>query len=519
MLIAWIEERGGTRWTLLGLWATGLFVFFNPLAAKQEQKTIKPNAPNQTFIINPLFCQKIQLFPLETDLLRVKCDCRKQAVFIICRFFCKVERFFKFLNEYFSKSCFLAQFARRHSNFGVTNRMTFLEITHLDLRGKTLLIREDFNVPLKNGKITSDARLIAALPTIRYAVKQGAAIILVSHLGRPTPDDRDNERFSLQPIADRLSTLLDRPIPLIKDWLDGVNIQPGQIVLCENIRFQPGESSNDDLLAKKMASLCDIYVNDAFATAHRKTASTYGIVTHAKIACAGLLFAQEVAALNRILKNPKRPLIAVVGGAKLSTKLKLLQSIAKTVDYLIVGGGIANTFLAAAGYDVGKSLVEPSFIQHAKEILASQTELHVKIPLPEDVIVAEKIDESATATEKKISDVMKNDIILDIGPRTRNHYAALIEQAQTVLWNGPLGVFEFQRFSGGTEQIARAIAKNATYSVAGGGETIEAIEKYQLSDNISYISTAGGAFLTYLEGNSLPTIAALEQSYDTRGGN
>ena len=390
--------------------------------------------------------------------------------------------------------------------------MPYLKMSDLDLQGKRVLIREDLNVPLKNGVITSDARIVASLPTMQKALKAGAAVMVVYHLGRPTEGEYD-AKLSLAPVAAKLTTLLGQEVELIKEWINGVSVKPGQIVLCENVRFLVGEEDNDEELSEKMASLCDVYVNDAFATAHRKQASTYGIAKYAKVACAGILLEGELVALENIMDKPVRPLVAVIGGAKVSTKLKLLESIAKVVDDLIVGGGIANTFIAAAGNDVGKSLYEPNLVKDAEHLVAMAETLGVTIPMPVDVVVGAEFSETAKATVKMLDEVKEDEMILDIGPETVKIFEAVIAKAKTIVWNGPVGAFELAPFSKGTEAIATAIAKSSAYTVAGGGDTIAAIEKYNIQDQISYISTAGGAFLAYLEGDKLPAVEALETCY------
>ncbi len=390
--------------------------------------------------------------------------------------------------------------------------MSYLVMTNLDLNNKRVLIREDLNVPLENGVITSEARIVAALPTIKEAVSKNAAVMIVSHLGRPTEGEY-NKEFSLAPVAAKLTQMLGQEVKLVKDWLDGVDVQPGQVVLCENVRFIAGEKKNDEELAKKMAGLCDVYVNDAFATAHRKQASTYGIAKYAKVACAGLLLDGELSALSKIMENPVRPMVAIIGGAKVSTKLRLLDSIAKVVDELIVGGGIANTFIKAAGNDVGKSLYEPDLVKNAEHLVEMAETLGVKIPMPVDVVVGAEFAETATPIVKMMSEVKDDEMILDIGPETVKKFVAVIEKAKTIVWNGPVGAFELTPFSKGTEDIAKAVAESPAYTVAGGGDTIAAIEKYGIKNKISYISTAGGAFLAYLEGDTLPAVEALEACY------
>lgn len=387
--------------------------------------------------------------------------------------------------------------------------MAYLKMTDVDLSGKKVMIREDLNVPLKDGVITSDMRIQAAIPTIKLALDQNAAVIIISHLGRPTEGVYD-EQFSLAPVAKRLSELLGQEVPLVKDWLNGVEVQPGQVVLCENVRFNVGEKKNDEALAKMMGSLCDVYVMDAFATAHRKEASTYGVAQFAPTACAGLLLDKEVSALQKIMESPKRPLVAVIGGSKVSTKLKLLNSIAEVVDCLIVGGGIANTFLAAAGYNVGSSLYEPELIDDAQKLLALAETGEINLPLPSDVVVAKEFSADSSANSCEITGVAADDKILDIGPQTAAQFTKVLKDAKTILWNGPVGAFEVEQFAEGTKAISQAIAESAAYSVAGGGDTIAAIEKYNIEDKISYISTGGGAFLTYLESKTLPAVEILK---------
>ena len=394
--------------------------------------------------------------------------------------------------------------------------MAYLKMTDVDLNGKKVMIREDLNVPLKNGEITSDMRIQAAIPTIKQALKQNAAVIIISHLGRPTEGVYD-DAFSLAPVAERLSELLGQEVMLVAEWLDGVEVKPGQAVLCENVRFNVGEKINDEKLAKAMADLCDVFVMDAFATAHRQEASTYGVAQYAPVACAGLLLDKEVSALQKIMENPGRPLVAIIGGAKVSTKVKLLNSIAEVVDCLIVGGGIANTFLAAAGNNVGNSLYEPELINDAKKILAMVQDDKVNIPLPVDVVTAKEFSADADATTQDIANVAADDKILDIGPQTSAKFAEIIKDAKTILWNGPVGAFEIEKFAAGTKAIAQDIASSSAYSVAGGGDTIAAIEKYGITDKISYISTGGGAFLTYLENKSLPAVEVLEARYKQGG--
>jgi phosphoglycerate kinase len=392
----------------------------------------------------------------------------------------------------------------------VSKPMPLLNLNDLDLKNKRVLIRVDFNVPVQNGKISSDARIRAELPTIELALKKGAAVILVSHLGRPT-EGQFSAEDSLAPIAAHLSQLLNRPVSLAENWIDGVNIQPGELVLCENVRFLVGENKNDADLAKKMAALCDIFVMDAFATAHRAQASTFGIAKYAPIACAGPLLQAELSALGKALALPAHPLVALVGGSKVSTKLSILESLSDQVDQLIVGGGIANTFLAAAGFNVGASLHEPDLVPVARTILTKLKNEGKACPLPIDVVVAKTFSADAQGTVKKVSDVANDEMILDIGPQSAAQLADILQQAKTIIWNGPVGVFEFKAFSQGTATIAHAIAKSPAFSLAGGGDTIAAIETFGVSQDISYISTAGGAFLEFLEGKPLPAVTILEE--------
>lgn len=383
--------------------------------------------------------------------------------------------------------------------------MSVLQMSELDLAGKRVLIREDLNVPIKAGKVTSDARIRACLPTIELALKAGAKVMLMSHLGRPTEGEFE-EKFSLAPVAEHLTGLLNREVPLVKDWLEGdFSVAQGEVVLLENVRFNNGEKADDEALAKQMAALCDVYVMDAFGTAHRAQASTHGVAKFAAVACAGPLLAGELAALGQALDKPASPMVAIVGGSKVSTKLEVLTALSHKVDRLIVGGGIANTFLAAAGFPVGKSLCEHDLIPLAKELMAKTS-----IPLPTDVVVATEFSESAVATVKAVADVLDDDMILDIGPETAKTLAALLEDAQTIIWNGPVGVFEIEQFSGGTKAISMAIANNQGFSIAGGGDTLAAVDKYDIEQQVSYISTGGGAFLEFVEGKVLPAVAMLE---------
>ena len=379
----------------------------------------------------------------------------------------------------------------------------------LDLRGKRVLIREDLNVPIQNHVVTSDARIRAALPTIEAARKSGARVLVMSHLGRPDEGMFDAE-FSLAPVAARLSELLGVKVRLERDWLDGVACEPGEVVLLENVRFNEGEKKNRDELARRMAALCDVYVMDAFATAHRAEASTHGVAKYAPVACAGPLLTNELEALEKALDAPKRPLVAIVGGSKVSTKLTVLEHLLGKVDRLIVGGGIANTFLAAAGHPIGKSLHEAEMVGVARDLLARSRGSQVEIPLPSDVVVAKEFSGSAEADVKAVDDVEASEMILDIGPDTADRFAATLKGAGTIVWNGPVGVFEFDQFGEGTRAIAQAVAASPAFSIAGGGDTIAAIEKYGVGEDISYISTAGGAFLEFLEGKKLPAVDVLE---------
>ena len=386
--------------------------------------------------------------------------------------------------------------------------MSVIRMSDLELSGKRVLIREDLNVPVDDGKVTSDARIRASLPTIRAAQEAGAAVMLMSHLGRPTEGQPD-EAFSLQPVAGRLSELLGRDVRLISDWIDGVDVLPGDVVLLENVRFLDGEKACDEGLARKMASLCDVFVMDAFGTAHRAQASTYGVAEHAPVACAGPLLVAELEALGRALDNPPRPLVAIVGGSKVSTKLDVLDALAGIVDYLIVGGGIANTFIAAAGHAVGKSLHEADMLDTARG-LAAGGEGRAQIPVPGDVVVASEFADVEGVT-KAVDAVSGDEMILDIGPETAARFSEIVAGAGTVIWNGPVGVFEFEHFGAGTKALAEAIAASDAFSVAGGGDTLAAIDKYGVADRISYISTGGGAFLEFVEGKKLPAVEVLER--------
>ena len=389
--------------------------------------------------------------------------------------------------------------------------MKFKRMTDLDLKGKRVFIRVDFNVPQdKSGNVTDDTRIRAALPGIRHALGAGAAVMLTSHLGRPTEGEFKPED-ALEPVAKRLSELLGRPVPVRRQWIDGVAVAPGEIVLLENCRVNRGEKTNSDELARKMAALCDVYVNDAFGTAHRAEATTHGIAKFAKVACAGPLMAAELDALGRALGNPARPLVAIVAGAKVSTKLTILDALADKVDQLIVGGGIANTFLLAAGLPVGKSLCEADLRGEAQKVMSKMKNRGAEVPLPQDVVVAKTFAADAAAAIKGAHDVADDDLILDIGPRTATRYGALLAKAGTIVWNGPVGVFEFEPFAAGTRAVANAVAQSGAYSIAGGGDTLAAIAKFGITDKISYISTGGGAFLEFLEGKTLPAVAILEE--------
>lgn len=387
--------------------------------------------------------------------------------------------------------------------------MSIKRMTDLDLRGKRVLIRQDLNVPIKDGEVTSDTRIRASLPTILHAINAGGRVMLMSHLGRPTEGEYAEE-FSLAPVAKRLSELLGQSVRLEKHWLDGIAIEPGEVVLCENVRFNHGEKKNDPALGQKMAGLCDIFVMDAFGTAHRAQASTHAVAEFAPTACAGPLLAGELDALGKALKNPDRPLLAIVGGSKVSTKLTVLDSLSSIVDQLIVGGGIANTFIAAAGHPIGKSLVEKELIPEAQRLISAAEDKGGEIPVPVDVVCATEFSASAIATVKRVTEVGDDDLILDIGPETATRYAQLLGSAGTIVWNGPVGVFEIDQFGGGTQALAQAIAESTAFSIAGGGDTLAAIDKYGIGDQVSYQSTGGGAFLEFLEGKTLPAVAMLE---------
>jgi len=387
--------------------------------------------------------------------------------------------------------------------------MAIKKMAELDLQGKRILIRQDLNVPVKDGQVTSDIRIRASLPAIKLALDAGAAVMLMSHLGRPTEGEFD-PAASLQPVANCLSELLGMPVRLEKDWIDGIEINPGEVVLCENVRFNIGEKANSPELGKKMAALCDIFVMDAFGTAHRAQASTHSVIEHATVACAGPLLAAELEALGKSLNNPESPVVAIVGGSKVSSKLTVLKTLSEKVDQLIVGGGIANTFIAAAGYSIGKSLYEADLIDDAKALIQAAKDNDSEIPVPVDVVCAKEFSDTAVATIKKVSDIADDDMVLDIGPETAKQYSEILKSAKTIVWNGPVGVFEIDQFAEGTKTLALAIAASDAFSIAGGGDTLAAIDKYAIKDKISYTSTGGGAFLEFLEGKELPAITALE---------
>ena len=388
--------------------------------------------------------------------------------------------------------------------------MSVIKMSDLDLSGKRVLIRQDLNVPIKDGKVSSDKRIRASLPTIELALKAGAKVMVMSHLGRPTEGEY-NEEFSMAPVAEHMSGLMGKEVRLVKDYLDGVDVADGEVVLLENVRFNVGEKKNAEDLAKKYAALCDIFVMDAFGTAHRAQGSTYGAAQFAPTACAGPLLAGELDALGKALDNPARPLVAIVGGSKVSTKLTVLESLSKVVDQLIVGGGIANTFIAADGYNVGKSLYEEDLVETAKKLKADALARGSDIPVPTDVVCAKEFAETAEATLKNVADTTDDDMIFDIGPESAKALAEVIMKAGTIVWNGPVGVFEFDQFGEGTKAISMAIAESPAFSIAGGGDTLAAVDKYGIADKVSYISTGGGAFLEFLEGKKLPAVAILEE--------
>jgi phosphoglycerate kinase len=387
--------------------------------------------------------------------------------------------------------------------------MAIRRMSDLDLKGLRVLVREDLNVPIENGRITSETRIVAAIPTMRLALAKGAAVMVTSHLGRPK-EGQWTEEDSLAPVAKRIGELLGRDVPLVRDWIDGVEVQPGELVLLENCRMNVGEGKDDEALSKKYAELCDVFVMDAFGTAHRAQASTHGAIRFAKVACGGPLLMAELDALAKALEKPARPLLAIVAGSKVSTKLTLLENLVGKVDQLIVGGGIANTFIAASGHKVGKSLVESDLIDTAEKIAAAAKARGAEVPVPTDVVVAAEFKADAPATVKRVEDVADGDMILDIGPDTARRYAGMIKSAGTVVWNGPVGVFEFDAFGKGTETLAHAIAASQAFSIAGGGDTLAAVDKYGIAGDVSYISTGGGAFLEFLEGKELPAVTALK---------
>jgi phosphoglycerate kinase len=392
--------------------------------------------------------------------------------------------------------------------------MSVLKMTDLDLAGKRVLIREDLNVPIKDGKVASDKRIRASLPTIEHAMNAGAKVMLMSHLGRPT-EGEFAEEFSMRPVADHLSGLLGKEVKLVADYLENApQMEDGEVVLLENVRFNAGEKKNDETLSKKYAALCDVYVMDAFGTAHRAQASTHGAGQFAPVACAGPLLAGELEALGKALDGPARPMAAIVGGSKVSTKLTVLDSLSGVVDQLIPGGGIANTFIAACGYNVGKSLYEADLIPEAKRLMEAAKEKGGEIPVPTDVVVGKEFSESAEAVVKKVDEVADDDMIFDIGPETAARYAEMMASAGTIVWNGPVGVFEFDQFGEGTRALGNAIAASSAFSIAGGGDTLAAVDKYEIADKVSYISTGGGAFLEFLEGKKLPAVAMLEERAD-----
>ncbi len=393
----------------------------------------------------------------------------------------------------------------------VKRKIAMLSMNDIDLQNKRVLIREDLNVPIQDGVITSTTRLKSTLPTIQLALQQNAAVILLSHLGRPE-EGEFSEANSLALVAVKLGELLGQPVKLVRDYLNGLDIQPGEVVLCENVRFNVGEKADSDDLAKRYAALCDVFVMDAFATAHRAQASTHGVAKYAPVACAGPLLNKELTALSTALAEPKKPVMAIVGGSKVSTKLDVLSALIEKVDCLIVGGGIANTFIAAQGFNVGKSLYEEDLIPTCKKLLEQAEASNVTIPLPNDVIVAKEFSADAKAEIKRITDIDADDMILDIGPATARHMATDLMNAKTILWNGPVGVFEFPAFAAGTEVVADAIASSSAFSIAGGGDTLAAIEKFEISNHISYMSTGGGAFLKYIEGKALPAVEILKES-------
>jgi phosphoglycerate kinase len=389
--------------------------------------------------------------------------------------------------------------------------MAVIKMTELDLKGKRVLIRADLNVPVKDGKVTSDIRIRESLATIEHALKAGAgAVMVMSHLGRPTEGEFSDEN-SMRPVAEHMAKLMGRPVRLVKDYIDGVEVAPGEIVMFENVRFLKGEKKCNEELSQKYAKLCDVFVMDAFGTAHRAEGTTYGVAKYAPKACAGLLLSGELEALAKALKSPERPMVAIVGGSKVSTKLTVLDSLSKVVDQLIVGGGIANTFIAAAGYNVGKSLYEADLVAEAKKLMDSAKARGGSIPVPVDVVVGKEFSAQAAATTKKVSEVTDDDMIFDVGPETSKMFEEILKNAKTIVWNGPVGVFEFDQFGAGTKTMSLAIADSPAFSIAGGGDTLAAVDKYGIKDKVSYISTGGGAFLEFLEGKTLPAVAMLEE--------
>lgn len=386
--------------------------------------------------------------------------------------------------------------------------MNYLQMENLDLAGKRVMIREDLNVPVADGQVTSDARIRAAVPSIQLALAKGAAVIVLSHLGRPT-EGSYSVADSLAPVAQSLQKLLGQPVRLERNWLDGIEIEPGEVVLCENVRFNVGEKSNDPHLATRMAALCDIFVMDAFGTAHRAQASTEGVIQKAPVACAGPLLHRELQTLQKFLQQPDRPLLAIVGGSKVSTKLAVLEHLINLVDELIVGGGIANTFIAASGYEVGKSLYEPEFLATAQNMIRKTHESGGSIPIPKDVLVAKSFSADAKAIVRRVDEVQADEMILDIGPLTAISYSKIIAGAGSIIWNGPVGVFEFPAFQSGTRSVAEAIGRSRAFSIAGGGDTLAAIDQFGVTEDVSYISTGGGAFLEFVEGKNLPAVTAL----------
>lgn len=390
--------------------------------------------------------------------------------------------------------------------------MTIIKMVDLDLTNKRVLIRQDLNVPLKSGVVADGTRIMASLPTIKMALEKGAKVMVMSHLGRPSEGEYEH-KYSLAPVANYLSALLEQPVRLEQNWLepDFIPVERGELVICENVRFNLGEKANDDALSRRMAQMCDVFVMDAFGTAHRAHASTHGIAKYAKIACAGPLLSSELEALAKALDNPARPMVAIVGGSKVSTKLSVLESLSKKVDQLIVGGGIANTFIAAAGYNVGQSLYEPDLLDTCRQIVVEAKQRGADIPVPMDVVCGKRFAENAEATLKKVADVQDDDMIFDIGPKSAAQLADILKHAGTIVWNGPVGVFEFSQFGEGTKEIAMAIAESDAFSIAGGGDTLAAVSKFKICDDVSYISTGGGAFLEFLEGKTLPAVEILEK--------